>query len=666
MASARLYRDYISSEEPRDLPPRRSPSGRTRSSAPASPRTVISDLQPTQGRTGRLRGETGLPGTPEHEHVDEFLSNRVIGTARTTSSDRIITALPQYGPRIVGFPAIGIASTTDSRRSSLGADGTATMTTENTSVTSYDDDEAREPVLNNMQADIPPANSPMAPRFGGFVNKSGMASSANSATDSMSPMPRDRMSGRSNSSRMPEFFGQSVFQTVLHNPAISHQLLKFGQSRLCGENMEFLARVTRYTALLEEASKAIYEIHKDFISTSAPAQINLPEHLLVKVNSQMKTSLTTTVPMLESVFVDAQADIERLVYTDIYPNFVRHQMSVSAAKALGTDRSKYAGLGDCFVLTDPSKADNPIMYATDGFVKVSGYQRNEIIPRNCRFLQSKHTDRAAVRRLKAAIDKREESVELLLNVKKNGEPFWNLLYVTPLYDAHGNLAFFLGGQINCSTTIHSASDVLKILGASHEPMEEAVPGMMSPPLPSPLSKPPRARSFFNAIRGNPRATLQPAATPGMENKLIDKLEDLSLKNQMETFHTAYSNARTHPPPPTTPFIIINYSSYLISFISPGIMDLLFPIKAKSAYQAQAIGSDVFKFLGNHGSGSISWDFKSAVKSALKMGQAISLEMKLCARPYMGFERFLLHWTPLKDEVGAVTWVILTLGNEQRA
>ncbi|KAK0929271.1 hypothetical protein LTR91_024844 [Friedmanniomyces endolithicus] len=621
MASARLYRDYISSDEPResrDSPLRRSPSGRTNYSAPGSPRTVISDLQPTQGRASRLRGEKGLPGTPEHEHVDAF-PDRDFGTARTTSTHRI-TALPQYGPRIVGFPAIGVASTTDSRRSSFGVDSTATMTTENTSVTSYDDDEARESVLDDTQTDVPPVDNPMAPRFGGVVDKSGMASS-----------------------------------TVLHNPTISHQLLKFGESRLCGENMEFLARVTRYTAMLEEASKAIYEIHKDFMSTSAPAQINLPEHLLVKVNSQMKTSLTTTMLMLESVFVDAQADIERLVYTDIYPNFVRHQMSVSAAKALGTARTKYAGLGDCFVLTDPSKADNPIMYATDGFVKVSGYARHEIIPRNCRFLQSRHTDRAAVRRLKTAIDKREESVELLLNVKKNGEPFWNLLYVAPLYDAHGNLAFFLGGQINCSTTIHSASDVLKILGASYEPAEEPVPGMMSPPLPSPLARPPRARSFFNAIRGNPRANIQPSATPGMEGKLVDKLEDMSLKKQMDTFHTAYSN-----------FIMINYSSYLISFISPGIPDLLFPIKAKRAYHAQAIGSDIFKFLGNHGSGSISWDFKSAVKGALKMGQAISLELKLCARPYMGFERFLLHWTPLKDEVGAVTWIILTLGNEQRA
>lgn len=62
---------------------------------------------------------------------------------------------------------------------------------------------------------------------------------------------------------------------------------------------------------------------------------------------------------------------------------------------------------------------------------------------------------------------------------------------------------------------------------------------------------------------------------------------------------------------------------------------------------------------------MSWDFKSSVKGALKNGQPISLDLKLCAKPYMGFERFMLHWTPLKDEQGAVAWVVLTLGNESR-
>lgn len=114
------------------------------------------------------------------------------------------------------------------------------------------------------------------------------------------------------------------------------------------------------------------------------------------------------------------------------------------------------------------------------------------------------------------------------------------------------------------------------------------------------------------------------------------------------------------------YIVINYSSFLIAFVSAGLVDLLFAIKAKTAYHAEAVGADVFKFLANHSAGSLGSDYKNAVKRSLKMGQATSLELRLCAKPYMGFERFATHWTPLKDEHGAVTWVVLTLGNEQRA
>lgn len=133
-------------------------------------------------------------------------------------------------------------------------------------------------------------------------------------------------------------------------------------------------------------------------------------------------------PNMESIFVTAQSDIERLIATDIYPRFVRHQMTMSATRALGTNLNRYGGLGDAFVLTNPNKADNPIVYASDGFVKVTGYKRNEIIPRNCRFLQNRQTDRESVKRIKMSLDNPAECLELLLNERKNGEPFWNLLY----------------------------------------------------------------------------------------------------------------------------------------------------------------------------------------------------------------------------------------------
>ncbi len=348
---------------------------------------------------------------------------------------------------------------------------------------------------------------------------------------------------------MPEFFSQTVFHSVLHNPTIAHQLLKFAQTRLCGENLEFLARVDKYYHLLDEVSKSIHGIHTEFLSQDAPSQINLEQRQLQKVQSQLKASLSSNLPALESIFVDAQSEIEKLVYHDIYPKFVRRQMSISAARALGTDRTKYGGLGDCFVLTDPRKADNPIVFASEGFVKVTGYTRNEIIPRNCRFLNSQHTDRSAVKRLSTAIYKREESVELLLNHRKNGEPFWNLLYVAPLFDDRGNLVFYLGGQIDCSTAVHSASDVLRILAQSEDTQEELPSrGHAAPPV-QPLAKTSR-RSLFSAFRtpSKSQVSLRPA---GMEHTLME--EDQPLDSQVRKFYTAYSNVR-----PNLPFHLPRY------------------------------------------------------------------------------------------------------------
>lgn len=148
----------------------------------------------------------------------------------------------------------------------------------------------------------------------------------------------------------------------------------------------------------------------------------------MQINKNLKQLLSKTMPNMESVFVNAQNDIERLIATDIYPRFVRHQMTSSATRALSTNLNKYGGLGDAFVLTNPNKADNPIVYASDGFVKVTGYKRHEIIPRNCRFLQNRQTDVESVKRIKLSLETQSESVELLLNQRKDGEPFWNLLY----------------------------------------------------------------------------------------------------------------------------------------------------------------------------------------------------------------------------------------------
>lgn len=249
----------------------------------------------------------------------------------------------------------------DDRTRYFGA-GTAHTTDTATMSSGADNEVFSEPVLDSQQINDPQffAGAAPAPAIPWHAR-------ATSPTNtSVFPYPQPPASVASNdlpspslhstsSKKLPEFFSQSTFQTVLNNPTISHQFLKFAQSRLCGENLEFLAKVTRYRGLLDEVSKSVYEIHKEFISASSASQINLPELEHRKVNSEMKTALGSTLPSLENIFLDAQSHIEDLVYRDVYRKFVQYQMSLSAAKALGKDKSKYAGLGDCFVLTDPSK-----------------------------------------------------------------------------------------------------------------------------------------------------------------------------------------------------------------------------------------------------------------------------------------------------------------------
>lgn len=117
--------------------------------------------------------------------------------------------------------------------------------------------------------------------------------------------------------------------------------------------------------------------------------------------------------------------------------------------------------------------------------------------------------------------------------------------------------------------------------------------------------------------------------------------------------------------------MINASTLLIAFHSPGLLSLLSPPHAAAhstlpATTPNPVGQSAFNFLSNYAPGaSLPSGFKTRVKTALKDGRAISLDAQLCTARYRGFEKFVVHWTPLKgerinnrEEVG---WVVVTLG-----
>ena len=109
-----------------------------------------------------------------------------------------------------------------------------------------------------------------------------------------------------------------------------------------------------------------------------------------------------------------------------------------------------AGTG--FLLTDPRLDDHPIVYVNEPFLEMTGYSADEVLGRNCRFLQGEDTDEAAIDELRSAIaDERPVTVELV-NYRKDGTPFWNQVHISPVRDGDGRLVHFVGVQVDVTAS----------------------------------------------------------------------------------------------------------------------------------------------------------------------------------------------------------------------
>lgn len=98
------------------------------------------------------------------------------------------------------------------------------------------------------------------------------------------------------------------------------------------------------------------------------------------------------------------------------------------------------------VLSDPRQSDNPLVFCNAAFCEQTGYPEEEVIGRNCRFLQGPATDPDTVRDMREAVRAREPFTGDLYNYRKDGRGFWNALHIRPVFDASGELLYFFGSQ----------------------------------------------------------------------------------------------------------------------------------------------------------------------------------------------------------------------------
>ena len=110
-------------------------------------------------------------------------------------------------------------------------------------------------------------------------------------------------------------------------------------------------------------------------------------------------------------------------------------------------------------LSDPDVEDMPLVYANKAFETVTGYSNEESVGRNCRFLQGTDRDQPELMQLREAINNRKEIGVTLRNYKKNGELFYNHLEMTPLFDPHGNLLYYLGVQFDITNQVRATEEI---------------------------------------------------------------------------------------------------------------------------------------------------------------------------------------------------------------
>jgi PAS domain S-box-containing protein len=100
------------------------------------------------------------------------------------------------------------------------------------------------------------------------------------------------------------------------------------------------------------------------------------------------------------------------------------------------------------VISNPRLPDNPIEVANAAFCNLTGYAESDIVGRNCRFLAGESTEPWVTGEIRAALRDRRPLLVDILNYKKDGTPFRNGVMITPLFDAEGGLAWFLGSQVD--------------------------------------------------------------------------------------------------------------------------------------------------------------------------------------------------------------------------
>lgn len=205
--------------------------------------------------------------------------------------------------------------------------------------------------------------------------------------------------------------------------------------------------------LLKEENEKLKDSIKVHLGEDTATKLLAPEHLQSMSSSLASSSAGAGGAVPSQVNLAAAGkDGSIIANTTSDANKVLDDPDFNFIKALQTAQQN-------FVVTDPSLPDNPIVYATQGFLNLTGYTLDQVLGRNCRFLQGPETDPKAVDKIRKAIEAGIDMSVCLLNYRADGTTFWNQFFIAALRDAAGNVTNYVGVQ--CKVSDQYAATVCK-------------------------------------------------------------------------------------------------------------------------------------------------------------------------------------------------------------
>lgn len=99
-----------------------------------------------------------------------------------------------------------------------------------------------------------------------------------------------------------------------------------------------------------------------------------------------------------------------------------------------------------YVISDYNREDCPLVYVNQAFLDLTGYSEDEVLEKNCRFLQGEKTSTLTIRQVSECVSRSESGWFDIINYKKNGELFWNRLTLLPIRSELDSTRFYIGIQ----------------------------------------------------------------------------------------------------------------------------------------------------------------------------------------------------------------------------